>query len=89
MSPVNWFVGAVRSLTTSSSAAALDNEARTRDRKAAEVGLLMNRMEITNDGRSYLIKIHAQSTNRNTAALIANTYVDFYLLDQIEAKSML
>jgi succinoglycan biosynthesis transport protein ExoP len=86
LSPVNWVIGAVRSLTTSSSAAALDNEARTRDRKAAEVNLLMNRMEITNDGRSYLIKIHAQSTNRDTAALIANTYVDFYLLDQIEAK---
>jgi capsular exopolysaccharide synthesis family protein len=86
LSPVNWLVGAIRGLTTSSSAAALDNEARTRDRKAAEVNLLMNRMDITNDGRSYLIKIHAQSTNRDAAALIANTYVDFYLLDQIEAK---
>jgi capsular exopolysaccharide synthesis family protein len=85
-SPFTWAVNALRSLTTSSSAAALNNEARTRDRKAAEVSLLMNRMEITNDGRSYLIKIHAQSTNRNAAALIANTYVDFYLLDQIEAK---
>lgn len=86
LSPLGWVTNAIRSLTTSSSAAALDNEARTRDRKAAEVSLLMNRMEITNDGRSYLIKIHAQSTNRNAAALIANTYVDFYLLDQIEAK---
>jgi capsular exopolysaccharide synthesis family protein len=86
LSPFAWVTNAIRSLTTSSSAAALDNEARTRDRKAAEVSLLMNRMEITNDGRSYLIKIHAQSTNRNAAALIANTYVDFYLLDQIEAK---
>jgi capsular exopolysaccharide synthesis family protein len=85
-SPIAWVTSALRSLTTSSSAAALDNEARTRDRKAAEVTLLMDRMEITNDGRSYLIKIHAQSTNRNAAALIANTYVDFYLLDQIEAK---
>src|ERR1700744_5919357 len=86
LSPFSWVTNAIRSLTTSSSAAAPDNEARTRDRKAAEVSLLMNRMEITNDGRSYLIKIHAQSTNRNAAALIANTYVDFYLLDQIEAK---
>src|SRR6201996_3174041 len=86
LSPFGWVTNAIRSLTTSSSAAALDNEARNRDRKAAEVSLLMNRMEITNDGRSYLIKIHAQSTNRNAAALIANTYVDFYLLDQIEAK---
>src|SRR5271170_3964322 len=86
LSPIAWVTNAVRSLTTSSSAAALDNEARTRDRKAAEVTLLMDRMEITNDGRSYLIKIHAQSTNRNAAALIANTYVDFYLLDQVEAK---
>ena len=86
LSPLGWVTNALRSLTTSSSAAALDNEARTRDRKAAEVSLLMNRMEITNDGRSYLIKIHAQSTNRNAAALIANTFVDFYLLDQIEAK---
>jgi len=86
LSPIGWVTNAIRSLTTSSSAAALDNEARTRDRKAAEVSLLMSRMEITNDGRSYLIKIHAQSTNRNAAAVIANTYVDFYLLDQIEAK---
>ncbi|HEX4508320.1 MAG TPA: polysaccharide biosynthesis tyrosine autokinase [Alphaproteobacteria bacterium] len=86
LSPFGWVTNAIRSLTTSSSAAALNNEARARDRKAAEVSLLMNRMEITNDGRSYLIKIHAQSTNRNAAALIANTYVDFYLLDQIEAK---
>jgi capsular exopolysaccharide synthesis family protein len=86
LSPFAWAANAVRSLTTSSSAAALNSEARTRDRKAAEVSLLMNRMEITNDGRSYLIKIHAQSTNRDAAALIANTFVDFYLLDQIEAK---
>jgi capsular exopolysaccharide synthesis family protein len=86
LSPFSWVTNAIRSLTTSSSAAALNEEARTRDRKAAEVSLLMSRMEITNDGRSYLIKIHAQSTNRNAASLIANTYVDFYLLDQIEAK---
>ena len=86
MSPVNWFSNMLRGLTTSPSATALDNDARTRDRRAAEVNALMNRMEITNDGRSYLIKIHAQSINRNAAALIANTYVDFYLLDQVEAK---
>jgi capsular exopolysaccharide synthesis family protein len=86
LSPLNWLTGALHALTTSSSAAMLDNEARTRERKAAEVGQLMDRMEIVNDGRSYLIRIHAQSTNRDAAALIANTYVDFYLLDQVEAK---
>ena len=73
LSPFSWVTNAIRSLTTSSSAAALNEEARTRDRRAAEVSLLMSRMEITNDGRSYLIKIHAQSTNRNAAALIASS----------------
>ena len=84
--PIVWIVGAVQKLTTPPSAVEASLEARAKDRRAAEVGALMSRMEITNDGRSYLIKIHAQSTNRISAAMIANTYVDFYLLDQVEAK---
>jgi capsular exopolysaccharide synthesis family protein len=86
LNPLTWIANALRSLTTTPAASVQNEEARTRERKAAEVGGLMSMIEITNDGRSYLIKIHAQSTNRQAAALIANTYVDFYLLDQVEAK---
>lgn len=85
-SPLGWIGDRLRALTTPSAAISADLETRARDRRAAEVGALMSRMEITNDGRSYLIKIHAQSTSRANAALIANTYVDFYLTDQIAAK---
>jgi capsular exopolysaccharide synthesis family protein len=86
MNPLGWISNALQSLTTAPAAMAVNEEARVRDRKAAEVGALMSRIDIANDGRSYLIKIHAQSTNRQAAAAIANAYVDFYLLDQIEAK---
>ncbi len=84
--PFAWMIGALQKLTTPPSAMIADQEARAKDRRAIEVGALMARMDITNDGRSYLIKIHAQSENRVASALIANTYVDFYLLDQVEAK---
>jgi capsular exopolysaccharide synthesis family protein len=86
MNPLAWIAAALQSLTTPPSTIVATEEMRTRERKIAEVGALMARMEIANDGRSYLIKIHAQSTSRDHAAQIANTYVDFYLLDQVEAK---
>jgi uncharacterized protein involved in exopolysaccharide biosynthesis len=71
LNPVTWIASALQSLTTPPATTVLNEEARTRERKSAEVGALMSRMEITNDGRSYLIKIRAQSTNRQSATAMS------------------
>lgn len=47
---------------------------------------LLGHMEFTNDGRSYVIKISAESESPALAAAIANAYVDAYLDSQLEAK---
>ncbi len=56
------------------------------DRRIAVARALMAHVDATNDGRSYLIRIRAESRDREFAAKIANAYVDVYLLDQLEAK---
>lgn len=48
--------------------------------------ILMHDMDFTNDGRSYVIQISAQSESPQLAADIANAYADAYLDSQLEAK---
>ena len=47
---------------------------------------LAGQVTATNDGVSYIIKVHATSESPELAAKIANAYVDAYLNDQLEAK---
>ena len=84
--PVTAIVAAIKSLTLQPSAQAGAAAHGATDRKSAVVQALMGHVDATNDGRSYLIKISAQAEDPALAAKIANTYVDVYLLDQLEAK---
>jgi capsular exopolysaccharide synthesis family protein len=84
--PIQWVARRLKHISGAPTEAAGDAEAAERDRKSREVRALMGRVTIANDGKSYLISIRAQSEDRALAAKIANAYVDFYLLDQIEAK---
>jgi succinoglycan biosynthesis transport protein ExoP len=47
---------------------------------------LMGHVSVSTDGRSYLLRIHAQSESPQLAAKIANAYAQIYLLDQLELK---
>ena len=47
---------------------------------------LMQHVDVLNDGRSYVLKIQANSENPQLAASIANAYANSYLDSQLEAK---
>jgi polysaccharide biosynthesis transport protein len=47
---------------------------------------LERRLSVANDGRSYAIKIGFSANTPEQAALIANTFADLYLVDQLETK---
>ncbi len=47
---------------------------------------IAGRLRVSNDGRSYSIHISFDSRDPKKAALIANTFADEYLIDQLEAK---
>lgn len=47
---------------------------------------LMGHVSVSTDGRSYLLRIRAESESPALAAKIANAYADTYLLDQLELK---
>ncbi|HZB93299.1 MAG TPA: polysaccharide biosynthesis tyrosine autokinase [Stellaceae bacterium] len=47
---------------------------------------LMGHVSVSSDGRSYLLRIQAQSESPALAAKIANAYAHTYLLDQLERK---
>lgn len=49
----------------------------------AEVG---SRLTVNNDGRSFAIKIGFKGNTPEQSALIANTFADLYLVDQLETK---
>jgi succinoglycan biosynthesis transport protein ExoP len=52
----------------------------------AAVRTLQGKIDVTNDGRSYVLKLHIESENPKLAAAIANAYVDAYLQAQLGAK---
>jgi succinoglycan biosynthesis transport protein ExoP len=84
--PLGPITQALRKLTLREGEIAADEQANEIARKLAVVRTLMGHVEITNDGRSYLLKIRTESEDPQLAAKIANAYVDVYLLDQLEAK---
>lgn len=48
--------------------------------------ILQGKTEVTNDGKSYVLKIRINSEDRKLAASIANVYADVYLDASLEAK---
>lgn len=86
-SPVAWLKQSVRKLLAHTEARAVPAVEETEDiRKTAIARGLMGRVDVINDGRSYLLRIRAESESPELSAKIANTYVNVYLLSQLEAK---
>ncbi|WP_327504974.1 polysaccharide biosynthesis tyrosine autokinase [Arenibaculum sp.] len=54
--------------------------------RSALIDAVSRRLSASNDGRSYSIRISFTSEDPHKAALIANTFADQYLVDQLEAK---
>lgn len=51
------------------------------------VGLILQGLKISNDGRSYTIHVGFSSPHPHLAATVANTYARQYLANQIDAKA--
>lgn len=63
-----------------------DDEARRERTLSMVAGGISKRLHVENDGRSYSIHISFDSREPKMAALVANTFADEYLVDQLEAK---
>ncbi|HWK44769.1 MAG TPA: polysaccharide biosynthesis tyrosine autokinase [Stellaceae bacterium] len=64
----------------------LTEEAKRQRLLTRIAGALSGHMNITNDGRSTVIRVAAQSESPGLAATIANTYAEMYLTQQLEDK---
>src|SRR5262245_6265590 len=53
---------------------------------AATIVAFMNQLDVRRIGTSYLMKIDFRSRNREQAVKIANTMIDAYIFDQLNAK---
>jgi succinoglycan biosynthesis transport protein ExoP len=51
------------------------------------IGLLMQGLKVSNDGRSYTIHIAFASPHPRIAAIVANTYADQYFANQLDMKA--
>lgn len=67
-------------------AAAASAEADILGENAAVIGALRGRMSARQLGGAYVVNVGFTSTDRRKAAAIANTIVDQYIVDQLEAR---
>lgn len=74
LNPFNWF-----------SKPRTEEEKLARHRTAVAEQVL-GHLDVTNDGRSYSIYVNFSSESPARAALIANTFADEYIVDQLENK---
>ncbi len=74
LNPSSWF------------SAELSEEDRAAHLRSIVADNISAKLHVINDGRSYSIHIQFDSKNPKKAALIANTFADEYLVDQLEAK---
>lgn len=85
MAPVHWAVGTVKSLFV----AAVPNAPELDPRQAellSVAGALQGHLDVTNDGRSYILRIGVESEDPRLAATLANAYANAYLDAQLNAK---
>ncbi|MGB4100567.1 MAG: polysaccharide biosynthesis tyrosine autokinase [Alphaproteobacteria bacterium] len=54
--------------------------------RTAVINEIERRLDINNDGRSFAIRLAFSGNTPQQAALIANTFVELYLVDQLETK---
>jgi len=86
LAPLDGMIAAVKPLL--GLAAPMPADAGDPEQAAVQtaVGALLSRVEVTNDGRSYILKLSATSENPQLAAAITNAYADAYLVSQLETK---
>lgn len=84
--PFNWIIGQLRQLLTPAGVKDAAPAMPAPDIRSIVSRILLSRIQIINDGRSFLLRIRAESEDPVLAARIANAYADTYLLDQLEAK---
>lgn len=63
-----------------------DDQDVAQDPVTVAAGILMDMVNVTRRGVTYVLDITASSTRPETAMAIANAYADAYLVDQLEAK---
>ncbi|MDD5586668.1 MAG: polysaccharide biosynthesis tyrosine autokinase [Alphaproteobacteria bacterium] len=61
-------------------------QAQLERQKSEVANSITKRLKVENDGRSFSINIFFESRDPVKAALIANTFADEYLVDQLESK---
>ena len=86
MEPGRWAMRTLQRLTTRQIPRSAEPGDAAAERKLAVARALMGHMDAVNDGRSYLLRIRIEAADRDLVAKIANTYVDVYLLNQLEGK---
>ncbi len=84
-SPSEWLPDSWREAILGSEKAVPDEIIKERAHSRA-VSILSQMLKVSNDGRSYSIRISVNSPDAKGAALLANTVSDIYLLDQLETK---
>jgi len=84
LKPVYWVTSSIEALFTSAPNAPVVDSAREELLDVA--GALQGHLGVTNDGRSYVIRIRVQSEDPKLAATLANAYASAYLDSQLDAK---
>ncbi|WP_346911910.1 polysaccharide biosynthesis tyrosine autokinase [uncultured Roseibium sp.] len=62
------------------------SEAQLEQKRQAALRILLDNLNVTRKGLTYVLEIDYTSPSADEAARIANTYADAYLLDQLDAK---
>lgn len=84
-SPSTWLSSIKTSVSETPSIAKSDDKLGSVLRTSV-IDEVANRLSVSNDGRSYAIKIGFKGNTPQQAALIANAFADLYLVDQLETK---
>jgi capsular exopolysaccharide synthesis family protein len=84
MEPLHWTVSSFKSLFIAAPSVPQSDQASAEF--LAVTRALMGHLDVTNDGRSYVLKIRIESVDPNRAASLANAYANAYLDAQLDAK---
>ena len=84
-SPSEWLPATWREALIGPDVAMPPDVAKERTRSAT-ITTLSKMLKVSNDGRSYSLRLSVSFPDAKGAALLANTISDLYLLDQLEAK---
>jgi len=84
--PREWIPGSWLEVLTGRAATPTDPDQVAADQRTALVDAVREGFRVSNDGRSYSLRITYTSLDPRKAARIANGFAEVYLTDQLEAK---